>query len=106
MSSMREARSWLHQILLRRLEQAAGDEYTILLAPKERPGLVTKALDDGSILEVELSWLWDAPRVAWAERIFTVDGEEMRFTLPPSLIRLVVTRTPPRRDDNADESIP
>src|SRR6187401_2975124 len=73
MSEMREAPAWLYQTILRRLEQTAGDEYTILLAPKQRPGLVTKPLDDGSYLEVELSWLWDAPRVVWAERIFSVD---------------------------------
>jgi hypothetical protein len=95
---MREARSWLYQIILRRLEQVAGDEYTILLAPQQRPGLVTKSLDDGSTLEVEISWAWDAPQVVWAARIFSVDGEELRFTLPPTLIRLVGTRTPPRAD--------
>ena len=103
---MREARSWLYQIILRRLEQTAGSEYTIVLSPKEHPQIVTKPLDDGSYLDVELSWAWDAPQVVWAERVFSLQGEEVRFTLPPTLIRLVGRRNPPGADMAADEIDP
>jgi hypothetical protein len=105
-SGLREARSWLYRTILRRLEQAAGSEYTILLTPKQRPWLVSKPLADGSTLEVGLSWAWDAPRVVWADRIFSVDGEEMRFALPPTMIRLVVAKDPPRPDKDAGASDP
>ena len=105
-SGMREARSWLYQIILRRLEQTAGSEYTILIVPKERPQFVTKPLDDGSYLEVELSWARDAPQVVWAERVFSLQGEEVRFTLPPTMIRLVGSKDPPRPDAAADEIDP
>ena len=63
-------------------------------------GTVTvEPLDDGSRLEVELSWAGDAPQVLWAERIFTLDGEEMGFRLPLDLIRLAVARAPRPDDD-------
>lgn len=106
MSGMREARSWLYQAILRRLEQVAGDEYAILISPRERPRTVIKRLDDGSYLDVELSWARDAPQVVWAERVFAFEGEEVRFTLPLTLIRLVGTRNPPREDTADDEIDP
>jgi hypothetical protein len=59
---------------------------------------VTKGLDDGSRLEVELSWVRDAPQVVYAERIFPVNGEELSFPLPLELIRLIAARDTPNSD--------
>ncbi len=99
---MDDARRWLYQTILGRLQQSTGSEYTLIIPAKTRPRTLTKQLDDGSRLEVELSWARDAPQVVWAERIFTVSGEEMSFRLPPELIRLGAARATPDPDAPPD----
>jgi hypothetical protein len=100
---MDEARTWLYNVIMRRVQQTSGAEYTIVVAPRERPRTVIKPLDDGSRLEVELSWAGDAPRVVSAVRIFVVEGAEMPFRLPPDLIRLAVARARPGPADDLPE---
>jgi hypothetical protein len=99
---MDDARRWLYQAIIGRLQQTTGSEYTVVIPAKARPRTVTKTLDDGSRLEVELSWEWDAPRIVWAERIFSLDGEEIPFRLPLELIRLAVARDTPASEAGAD----
>ncbi len=99
---MDDARRWLYQAILGRLQQSTGSEYTLIIPARTRPRTLTKALDDGSRLEVELSWARDAPQVIWAERIFVVEGEAMSFRLPSELIRLVAARDTPGPDAEPD----
>jgi len=101
---MDDARRWLYQAILGRVQQATGAEYTVVIAARTRPRTVTKALDDGSRLEVELAWGRDAPQVVWAARIFVVGGEELSFPLPLELIRLVAAKDPPGGDDAPESS--
>jgi hypothetical protein len=100
---MDDARRWLYHTIMSRIQQTTGSEYTIAIAAKTRPRTVTKRLDDGSRLEVELTWGRDAPQVIWAARIFVVDGEELSFPLPLELIRLVAARDRPAADAAPDE---
>src|SRR6476469_8720984 len=103
MNPTNQARVWLYNTIMQRLQQESGTEYTVVLPHKECPRTVTKLLADGSRLEVELSWARDAPQVVWAARIFTLDGEDLLFPLPLDLIRLAVARDPPRRDSEPAE---
>ena len=96
---MDDARRWLYHAIMGRIQQTTGSEYTIAIAAKTRPRTVTKRLDDGSRLEVELTWGRDAPQVIWAARIFVVDGEDLIFPLPLELIRLVAARASSDSDD-------
>jgi hypothetical protein len=95
---MDEARRWLYQTIIGRLQHATGAEYTVVLSRHARPRTVTKPLDDGSRLEVELAWGRDAPQVVWAARIFPINGEELTFPLPLDLIRLAVAKDAPPPD--------
>ena len=100
---MDDARRWLYHTIMGRIQQATGSEYTIIVAARTRPRTVTKRLDDGSRLEVELAWGRDAPQVVWAERIFVLDGEVLSFPLPLELIRLIAARDSAGLDETPDE---
>ena len=89
---MDNPRRQIYQMLLALLQRQAGNEYKITIPAKERPRIVTKDMEDGSRLVVVLSWAYDAPRVASAQLIFEVDGEEMALDLPNELVRLVAGR--------------
>ena len=100
---MNEARSWLYNTIISRLQQTAGGQFTVVVSARERPITVTRLLEDGSRLDVELSWVYDAPRVVWAEIIFPLGGEDSSFRLPADLIRIAAAREPARRDATPDE---
>ena len=100
---MDDARRWLYQTMIGRLQHATGAEYTVAVPARSRPRTVTKPLDDGSRLEVELAWGRDAPQVVWAARIFSIDGEELSVPLPLELIRLIAAKAAPPSDPPAAE---